>query len=96
MEYETMKTYRTLLRPSGEGPDQDIAVNVDGRDLPDARSVYVNNIYIDRVLNSLRTLFGRTDEEVSAVRIELEAGREVRIEIDCLPSQLGKAQFVPR
>jgi hypothetical protein len=94
MNYETMESHNVQLRPQGNGDDQDIAVRVDERNLPQARGNYINLIHIDNVLHHLQHLFGLDEAAVNKVREDLEDGRDVTVKIDCLHSQLVMAGFI--
>jgi hypothetical protein len=81
------------MMPVGKKPMLEVGVRVDGRDLPNARSVYIANIFIERVMPCLTELFGVDKEEVDKIRKELEAGKSVNIELQALPTQLHQAGF---
>jgi hypothetical protein len=94
MHYETIKTYRVQMMPVGKEPMLEVGVRVDGRDLPEARSIYIANIHIERVMHSLSSLFALDSDEVERIRKELEAGRTVNVELQSLPLQLHQAGFL--
>lgn len=95
MHFGTIKAYRVQMMPVGKEPMLEVGVRVDGRDLSDARSVYIANIYIERVMHSLSSLFAVDSDEVERIRKELEAGRTVNVELQALPLQLHQAGFLP-
>jgi exosome complex RNA-binding protein Rrp42 (RNase PH superfamily) len=95
MHIETIKTYSVQMMPVGKEPMLEVGVRVDGRDLPETRSVYIANIFIDRAMHSLSSLFGMDSDEVERIREELNAGRSVNVELQALPIQLRQAGFLP-
>jgi hypothetical protein len=96
MNYENPKKYRVSMDATGEKPMQDVAVQVDGRDLPSTeRGLFVASIFIDRVMHTLSALFGVHEAEVAKIHERLDAGETVNIEVDALHEQLVQAGFVP-
>jgi Aminotransferase ubiquitination site len=94
MNIETIKTYRIHMNATGKMPLLDIHVKVDGRDLPQARGIFIADIFIDRVIHHLSELFGLDKVEVARIRKELEEGRAVDIEVPALHTQLIQAGFI--
>lgn len=95
MNYESIKKYRIRMNATGEKPMQDVAVQVDGRDLPSTeRSIFVASIFIDRVMHSLSALFGVDEAEVAKIHERLDGGETVNIEVDAIHTQLVQAGFV--
>jgi hypothetical protein len=95
MIHDTIKTYRIQLDPEGTTPNIDVAVRVDGRDIPEARVNYVAMIFVDRVVHTLEELLGLDKSKVDSIREDLEAGRPVHIEVQALRTQLIQAGFIP-